>query len=66
MEQTILASESGPDAKATINAVRNATGGAKIGPLVEAFVAGCPLELPPARHPIDLDEEISRTSHDSE
>lgn len=66
MEQTALTSGSDSDAKATISAVRNAISGAKIAPLVEAFIAGCPLDLPPARHPIDLDEEISRTSHDSD
>ena len=60
IEQTILTSGSDSDSKATIGAARNAIKSAKITPIVDAFLAGRSLDLPPARRPIDLDEDLSR------
>jgi hypothetical protein len=66
VEQAILNTGSDSDSKATIGAARNARGSAKIMPIVDAFVAGCSVDLPPARRPIDLNEDLSRNSHGSE
>jgi hypothetical protein len=60
IEQTILTSGSDSDTKATIGAARNAIRSAKIMPIVDSFLAGRSLNLPPARRPIDLDEDLSR------
>jgi hypothetical protein len=60
IEQTILASGSDSDSKATIDAARRAVDSAKIMPIVDSFLAGRSLNLPPARRPIDLDEDLSR------
>jgi hypothetical protein len=62
MEQTILTSGSDADAKATMTAAHNAFKTAKIVPIVDAFLDGFPLDLPPARRPIDLDEDLSRAT----
>jgi hypothetical protein len=66
VEQTILNTGSDSDSKATIGAARNANGSAKIMPIVDAFVAGRSVDLPPARRPVDLNEDLSRNSHGSE
>jgi hypothetical protein len=60
IEQTILTSASDQDAKATKRAVQDAFKAAKIEPIVEALLAGYSPDLPPARRPIDLDEDLSR------
>jgi len=66
VEQTILNTGSDSDSKATIGAARIANTSAKIMPIVDAFVAGRSVDLPPARRPVDLDEDLSRTSHGPE
>jgi hypothetical protein len=66
VEQTILSTGSDSDSKATIGAARNANGSAKIMPIIDAFVAGRSVDLPPARRPVDLNEDLSRNSHGSE
>jgi hypothetical protein len=60
IEQTILASGSDSDTKATLVAVRDAFRSVSITPIADSFVAGRSLDLPPARRPIDLDEDLSR------
>ena len=65
VEQTILTGADS-DSKATIRAARNAKQSAKIMPIVDAFVAGRSVDLPPARRPVDLNEDLSRTSYGSE
>ncbi len=59
IEQTVVASGLDSDAKATLSATRDALGSAKISPMVERFIAGHALDLPPARRSIDLDEDLS-------
>jgi len=59
IEQTILTSASDQDAKATMRAVQDAFNTAKIEPIVDALLAGSSADLPPARRPIDLDEDLS-------
>ena len=66
VEQTILNTGSDSESKATIDAARKAKGSAKIMPIVDAFVAGRSLDLPPSRRPVDLNEDLSRTAHASE
>jgi hypothetical protein len=65
IEQTVVTSGSDSDAKATLSAVRDAIRSARIAPMVERFIAGRPLDLAPARRPIDLDEDLSRFTHES-
>jgi hypothetical protein len=60
IEQTILASGSDSDAKATLGATRNAIRSAKIGPIVDSFLSDRTLKLPPGRRAINLDEDLSR------
>jgi len=60
IEQTMLASGSDSDTKAALGAVRDALRCVSITPIVDSFVAGRPLDLPPARRPIDLDEDLAR------
>jgi hypothetical protein len=60
IEQTALTSGSDSDTKATLRAVRDAFGSARIMPIVDSFLAGRSLNLPPARRPIDLDEDLAR------
>ena len=62
MEQTILASGSNPESKATVRAARRAFGDARIVPITDSFLADRSLNLPPARRPIDLDEDLSRSN----
>jgi hypothetical protein len=64
MEQTVLTSGTDSNAKATIRAARSAIESAKIMPIVDAVLAGHSLDLPPARRPVDLDEDLSRIFHD--
>jgi hypothetical protein len=59
IELTILASASDQEAKTTRGAVQDVFKTAKIEPIVGAFLAGDSPDLPPARRPIDLDEDIS-------
>jgi hypothetical protein len=66
VEQTILNTGSDADSKATIGAARNAKGSAKIMPIIDGFVEGRSVDLPPARRPVDLNEDLSRTSYESE
>jgi len=60
IEQTTLTSGSDSDTKATLRAVRDAFSSARIMPIVDSFLAGHSLNLPPARRPINLDEDLSR------
>jgi hypothetical protein len=62
IEQTILTSGSDSESKATLTAVREAIKSVKTAPIVDAFLAGGSLNLPPARRPIDLDEDLSRVN----
>jgi hypothetical protein len=62
IEQTVLTSGSDSDSKATIEAARNAVNSAKIVPIVDSFLVGRSLNLPPARRRIDLDEDLSRSN----
>jgi hypothetical protein len=62
ISQTIFIREGDPRANATIDAVWDAINSARIEPLVEAILSGRPLELAPARRPIDPDEDISRVA----
>jgi hypothetical protein len=62
IEQTILTSQTSAadqEANATMRAVQDVFKTAKIAPIVEALLAGDLPELPPARRPIDLDEDLS-------
>ena len=62
ISQTIFVRGGDPRANAIIDAVRDAINSARIEPLVEAILSGRPLELAPARRPIDPDEDISRAA----
>lgn len=62
IEQTILTSGSDSESKATLTAVREAIKSFEPTPIVGAFLAGGSLNLPPARRPIDLDEDLSRVN----
>jgi hypothetical protein len=59
IEQTILASGSDSDSRATVMAVRNAVDSVAIRAIVESFLSGS-LHRPPAHRPINLDEDLSR------
>jgi|ERR1700691_2524872 len=62
IEQTVLTSGSDSESRATIDAARNAVNSAEIMPIVDSFLAGRSLNLPPAQRPIDLDEDLARLS----
>ena len=66
LEQTILAEKVDQHSRATLIAVKNALKTAKIEPIIDAWLAGDPPELPPTRRPIDLDEDLSGALHDSQ
>jgi len=59
IEQIVLTG-SDRDSKATVEAARNSVSSAEIMPMVDSFLAGRSLDLPPARRPINLDEDLSR------
>ena len=60
IEQTILTERSDSDAKATVIAAQNACNTTDIKGMVDKVLARSPLDLPPARRPIEIDEDLSR------
>jgi hypothetical protein len=62
IEQTILTEGCVEEARAAVSAAQAAFQEAVIEPIIEAFRADQPLELPAAQRPIDLDEDLSRST----
>jgi hypothetical protein len=58
----MLAPGSDSDTKAAMVAVRDAFRCVSFTPIVDSFVAGRPLDLPPAQRPIGPDEDLSRVN----
>lgn len=63
MEQTIVNSNklSDPEARATHMALQSTFKTPVVESLIDGVLAGSKLDLPPARRPIDLDEDLSRS-----